>query len=152
MSFDVAGKDVRVIGGGRSGIAAAELLVSRGARVTLADTSASMPGADALARLGVTLALGPHSPDQFLGADLIVLSPGVPPNQAPILAARRAGVPIIAEVELASRWLQGRMIAITGTKGKSTTTTLAARMLQEAGFDAVAGGNLGRALSLQVPH
>ena len=65
-------------------------------------------------------------------------------------AARRRGVPLVGEVELASRWLAGRMIAITGTKGKSTTTTLTARMLEEAGFDATAGGNLGTALSGQV--
>jgi UDP-N-acetylmuramoylalanine--D-glutamate ligase len=74
----------------------------------------------------------------------------VPPGQPAIAAARRAGVPVIGEVELASRWLSGRIVGITGTKGKSTTTTLAARMLVEAGFDAPAGGNLGPALSAQV--
>ena len=79
-----------------------------------------------------------------------VLSPGVDPAQPAIAAARQAGVPVIGEVELASRWLAGRMVAITGTKGKSTTTTLTARMLQAAGLDAPAGGNLGPALSTQV--
>ena len=150
MTFSVAGKDVIVVGGGRSGAAAAELLRARGARVTLADAASALEAGDRLARLGVTLALGPHEPDRFASADLLVLSPGVPANQPAIDAARRAGVPVIGEIELAFRWLAGRVIAITGTKGKSTTTTLAARMLAEAGLDATAGGNLGQALSTQV--
>ena len=150
MSFNVHGKHLIVVGAGRSGRAAVELLRSRGASVTLADASTTIDGADALRRCGVTLALGPHQADLFAGADAIVLSPGVPPTLPAIDAARRAGVPVLGEVELASRWLQGRVIAITGTKGKSTTTTLTARMLQEAGLAATAGGNLGDALSGQV--
>ena len=150
MTYQVKDAHVVVVGGGRSGIAAAELLVSRGARVTLADTAAEIAEAPRLVSLGVTVELGPHRPALFAGADLIVLSPGVPPAQPAILAARHAGVPVIGEVELASRWLAGRIVGITGTKGKSTTTTLAARMLVEAGFDAPAGGNLGPTLSAQV--
>ena len=80
----------------------------------------------------------------------MVLSPGVPPRQPAIDAARAAGVPVIGEIELASRWLPGRIVAVTGTKGKSTTTSLAARILQEGGLDAAAGGNIGIALSDQV--
>lgn len=150
MSFSVQDKHVVVAGGGRSGVAASELLIARGARVTLSD-SASVPGAERLRQLGVTVEIGPRRQELFTSADLVVLSPGVPPDQAALEAARRAGVPVMGEVELASRWLSGRVIAITGTKGKSTTTTLAARMLQEAGFDVTAGGNLGTALSAQVP-
>jgi UDP-N-acetylmuramoylalanine--D-glutamate ligase len=150
VAFSVEQKRVVVVGGGRSGVAAAELLVSRGATVTLADVASHLDADDRLRALGVRLELGPHRPDQFAGADLVVLSPGVTPDQPAVLAARRAGVPVIGEVELASRWLQGRMIAITGTKGKSTTTTLTARMLAEAGFATTAGGNLGQALSTQV--
>src|SRR5580765_3382470 len=149
MSFSVRGKHVVVAGGGRSGIAAAELLRARGARVTLNDTSEST-GLTALRAAGIAVEVGPHRPELFASADLVVLSPGVPPDQDAMTAARSAGVPVIGEVELASRWLTGRVIAITGTKGKSTTTTLTARMLQEAGFDATAGGNLGAALSGQV--
>jgi UDP-N-acetylmuramoylalanine--D-glutamate ligase len=149
MGFDVANWNVVVAGGGRSGLAAAELLRARGARVTLSDLR-EPEGAGALRAQGVTVDVGPHRPDLFAHADLVVLSPGVPPEQDAVAAARRAGVPVIGEIELASRWLSGRVIAITGTKGKSTTTTLAARMLQEAGFDATAGGNLGPALSAQV--
>src|SRR4051812_37445974 len=123
MSFDVQGKSVTVVGAGRSGLAAAELLVARGAEVTLADSATEIDGADRLRALGVTLTLGPHDPAQFAHADLLVLSPGVPPTQPAIARARAAGVPVLGEVELASRWLSGRVIAITGTKGKSTTTT-----------------------------
>ncbi len=150
MGFSVSGKRVVVVGGVRSGVAAAELLIARGARVTVADASPSLASATLLARMGATLELGPHHSDQFVTADLVVLSPGVPPQQVPIQEARRAGVPVIGEVELASRWLGGRIIAVTGTKGKSTTTTLTARMLAEAGLDTTAGGNLGNALSSQV--
>ncbi|MFI5176921.1 MAG: UDP-N-acetylmuramoyl-L-alanine--D-glutamate ligase [Vicinamibacterales bacterium] len=150
MTFSVKDQRVVVVGGGRSGRAAAELLAARGARVTLADQAPTLEGTERLTGLGVALALGPHAPELFAGADLIVLSPGVPPGQPAIAAARRAGVPVIGEIELASRWLAGRVIAITGTKGKSTTTTLVARMLDEAGMRVTAGGNLGTALSAQV--
>jgi len=149
MDFNVTGMHVVVAGGGRSGLAAAELLRTRGARVTLNDTQEST-GLDAVRASGVTVEIGPHRPALFAHADLVVVSPGVPPDQEAMTAARKAGVPVIGEVELASRWLKGRIIAITGTKGKSTTTTLTARMLQEGGFDAPAGGNLGTALSGQV--
>jgi len=150
MSFSVAGQRVVVVGAGRSGLAAAELLVHRGARVALADSASAIDHADRLHALGVALELGPHAENQFASADLVVLSPGVPPDQPAVLRARQAGVPVIGEVELASRWLIGRVVAITGTKGKSTTTTLTARMLQEGGLEATAGGNLGNALSAQV--
>ena len=150
MTFRVNGQDVVVVGGGRSGLAAAELLASRGARVTVTDSAPALAAADRFATLGVAVELGPHRPELFAKAHLVVLSPGVPSEQPAIEAARQGGVPVIGEVELASRWLKGRVIAITGTKGKSTTTTLAARMLTEAGFDAPAGGNLGPTLSAQV--
>lgn len=149
MSFDVAHRHVVVAGAGQSGLAAADLLVSRGARVTLSDVREPAHAA-ALGARGITLDVGPHRPDLFAGADLVVLSPGVSPDQDAVRAARAAGVPVMGEIELASRWLSGRVIAITGTKGKSTTTTLTARMLQAGGLDATAGGNLGPALSAQV--
>ncbi|MEZ5319391.1 MAG: UDP-N-acetylmuramoyl-L-alanine--D-glutamate ligase [Vicinamibacterales bacterium] len=150
MPFSVENRHVVVVGAGRSGRAAAALLRARGARVTLADTADVIDDADRLRADGIALRTGPQPAGAFAGADLIVVSPGVPPDQPALEAARRDGVPVIGEVELASRWLAGRVIAITGTKGKSTTTTLAARMLAEAGFDVTAGGNLGTALSTQV--
>jgi UDP-N-acetylmuramoylalanine--D-glutamate ligase len=151
VSFSVAGQQVVVLGGARSGVAAAELLHVRGARVTLADSRLDpFDGARRLAALGVAVELGPHREALLLGADLVVLSPGVPPDQPVLQAARRKGVSVIGEVELASRWLAGRVVAITGTKGKSTTTTLAARMLAAGGLTVTAGGNLGTPLSTQV--
>jgi UDP-N-acetylmuramoylalanine--D-glutamate ligase len=150
MRFDVAGRRVVVVGAGRSGRAAIDLLRSRGAMVSLVDSGAAIEGADDLRASGVAVFAGSH-PDDILGtADLIVLSPGVPRDERSVSVARAHGVPVIGEVELAYRWLQGRVIAITGTKGKSTTTTLTARMLTEGGFQATAGGNLGVALSSLV--
>ncbi len=148
--FSVAGKRVVVVGAARSGIAAAELLVRRGASVTLTDTREGIDDEKRLRDAGVRLELGRHVIETLLAADLIVLSPGVPPKQAVIDQARKAGVPVIGELELASRWLRGRIVAITGTKGKSTTTTLTGRMLEAGGHRVVVGGNIGVALSAQV--
>ena len=151
MSFDVTHRRVVVVGAGRSGRAAARLLRSRGAEVTLTDTDAAALDREVeLRALGVRMEPGAHRPDLLAAADLVVLSPGVPPGQPAIEAARHAGVAVIGEVELASRWLVGRVVAITGTKGKSTTTSLTARILQEGGLQAAAGGNIGIALSEQV--
>jgi len=149
-AFSVSGQRVVVVGAARSGVAAAHLLVTRGASVVLTDTRETIDPADELRRAGVVLELGGHRPETLASADLIVLSPGVSPRQADVAAARAAGVPVIGEVELASRWLAGRIVAITGTKGKSTTTTLVGRMLAEGGFKAAVGGNIGVPLSAQV--
>ncbi len=148
--LQVTGKHVVVVGAARSGIAAAELLARRGARVTLADRKPELSDASRLRDLGVETELGPHNPKTFTSADLIVLSPGVPLRQPVLVRARRARVPIIGEVELASRMLRGRIIAITGTKGKSTTTTLVGRMLAAAGLNAPVAGNIGDPLAAKV--
>ncbi len=141
---------VTVAGAARSGVAAAELLARRGARVILSDARADLPAAASLRGLGVTLELGGHTRETFTSAELVVLSPGVRPDLDVVQAARERGIPIIAEIELASRWLRGRVIAITGTKGKSTTTALTGRMLEAAGFKVTVGGNIGSPLSAQV--
>ncbi len=148
--LELTGQHVIVVGAARSGVAAAELLAGRGARVTLADLKPDLAEAAGLRAHGVAVELGPHDPAAFARADLIVLSPGVPLRQPALLRARRARVPIIGEVELASRLLRGRIIAITGTKGKSTTTTLVGRMLVAAGLSATVAGNIGRPLSAFV--
>lgn len=148
--FSVRGRRVVVVGAARSGVAAAELLARRGAVVTLSESRETFAGADQLRAAGVTLELGGHQAATLAGADLIVLSPGVPPDQALFDEARRTGIEIIGELELASRWLRGPVIAITGTKGKSTTTTLIGRMLSAAGRHAPVGGNIGVPLSSQV--
>jgi UDP-N-acetylmuramoylalanine--D-glutamate ligase len=150
VGFSVEGKKVTVVGAARSGIAAARLLVERGAQVTLSDARADIPEAQPLAEIGVALETGGHQPVTFTSADLVVLSPGVPPEQPAVAAARAHGVPVIGEIELASRWLRGRVIAITGTKGKSTTTELTGRMLEASGFRVTVGGNIGAPLSAQV--
>ena len=139
-----------VAGAARSGIAASGLLARRGARVTLSDTRADVPEARPLAAAGVVLEFGGHNTETFANADLVVLSPGVPPEQPAIDAARKRGVPVIGELELASRWLRGRVVAITGTKGKSTTTELTGRILEAAGHKVTVGGNIGAPLSAQV--
>lgn len=149
-AFDVSGKRVTVAGAARSGLAAAELLARRGARVTVSDLRSRVPESDVLTGLDVALELGGHRRETFVEADLVVVSPGVPPEQADVAAARARGVPVFGEVELASRWLRGRVIAITGTKGKSTTAALTGRMLEAAGFRVTVGGNIGVPLSTQV--
>ncbi|MEP7305329.1 MAG: UDP-N-acetylmuramoyl-L-alanine--D-glutamate ligase [Acidobacteriota bacterium] len=139
-----------VVGAAASGLSAAALLARRGAEVTLSDVRPQVPSAEPLRALNVALELGGHKTDTFTSADLVVLSPGVPPEQPAVQAARARGIPIVGEIELASRWLEGRVIAITGTKGKSTTTALTGQMLQSAGFHVTVGGNIGQPLSSQV--
>jgi UDP-N-acetylmuramoylalanine--D-glutamate ligase len=148
--FSVEGKRVVVLGAARSGIAAAELLVRRGARVTLSERRGAFEGADRLRGAGVLLELGGHRDATFVDADLIVTSPGVPLEQPVFEVARARSTEIIGELELAWRWLKGRVIAITGTKGKSTTTTLIGRMLEAEGRRVLVGGNIGVPLSAQV--
>jgi UDP-N-acetylmuramoylalanine--D-glutamate ligase len=149
-TFSVEGKRVVVAGAARSGVAAAQLLARRGAIVTLSDVRQALPDAAELEAAGIALELGGHMPATFASADLIVMSPGVPRNQPVIEAARSGGAEVIGELELASRWLAGRIVAITGTKGKSTTTTLTGRMLEAGGHKVLVGGNIGHALSAQV--
>ena len=149
--FSVRGKRVTVAGAARSGVAAAELLVRRGATVTLSDVREQLDEEERLRDAGVELELGGHHAATFTGADLVVVEPRRPARGSRRSRRRaRAGVPVIGELELASRWLRGRIVAITGTKGKSTTTTLTGRMLEAGGHRVLVGGNIGLALSAQV--
>ncbi len=148
--FSVRGRRVVVVGAARSGIAAAELLHRRGARVVLTERREDFDRASALRDAGIDVELGGHSQSTFDAADLVVTSPGVPPDEPSLVAARRRGVEVIGEIELASRWLRGRVIAVTGTKGKSTTTTLLGRMVEADGRHVLVGGNIGVPLSSQV--
>jgi UDP-N-acetylmuramoylalanine--D-glutamate ligase len=150
--FDVRNRNVLVVGAARSGVAAAHLLARRGARVTLTDVRPSIDASAELEAAGVAMELGGHTARTFSSADLIVVSPGVPAEQAIFDTARQRGTEIIGELELAWRWLRGRVIAITGTKGKSTTTTLVGRMLEAAGKTVLVGGNIGVPLSAHVDH
>ena len=127
--MEVAGKKILVVGVASSGLAAARLLASRGARVTANDLKAEAdlmksPLAaeiEELQQLGVQFIFGSHPEGIFLHADLIILSPGVPLTIAPLQNSKLAGVEIISEPELAGRFLRGRMIGITGSNGKTTT-------------------------------
>lgn len=151
--FSVEGQKITVVGAARSGVAAALLLVERGAHVTLTDLRPDLEDEATEGRLrkaGIRLELGGHPLETFTSAELIVLSPGVPLQQPQVATARRAGVPVISEIELASRWLSGRIVAVTGTKGKSTTATLTGRMFNAGGLKALVGGNIGTPLSSQV--
>jgi UDP-N-acetylmuramoylalanine--D-glutamate ligase len=148
--FDVDGQRVVVVGAARSGVAAAELLVRRGARVTVTDLKSTIADEQRLRDRGIHVELGAARVETFERADLVVTSPGVPLELPEIARAQQRGTPVIGELELASRWLKGRIVAITGTKGKSTTTTLVGRMLQSAGYEVLVGGNIGVPLSAQV--
>jgi UDP-N-acetylmuramoylalanine--D-glutamate ligase len=149
-TFSVEGARVVVVGAARSGIAAAELLARRGAKVTLTDQKNVLADAERLRAAGVDLELGAADAPAVQSAELVVMSPGVPVELPAVVAARSRGIPVIGELELACRWLRGRVVAITGTKGKSTTTTLVGRMLATAGRRVLVGGNIGVPLSSQV--
>jgi UDP-N-acetylmuramoylalanine--D-glutamate ligase len=147
--MEFRGKRVTVVGLARSGVAACKALADRGARVQGTDRLARETLRGDLAVLesrGVGLATGGHRAEDFLGADLIVISPGVPSDMDLLAQARARGIPVWAEVELASRLTPARFLGITGTNGKSTTTSLLGAMLEAAGFPAVVAGNIGTAL------
>ncbi|MGI5862016.1 MAG: UDP-N-acetylmuramoyl-L-alanine--D-glutamate ligase [Myxococcales bacterium] len=147
---DLRNKRVLVVGLAKSGMAAARLAIEKGATVTAADRrSAAELGeaAAALERLGAKLALGPHDARLFADTDLMVVSPGVPLALPEIQAARRAGVRVVGEVELASWALSGALIGVTGTNGKSTVTALTGCLCESSGARTFAGGNLGKPLS-----
>jgi len=148
---DLAGKHVLIVGLGRSGLASARVCAERGAHVVVSDKRDRAQLSATLAKLpaGVETELGGHVEASFLRADLIVLSPGVP--ELPELgAARVAGVQIVGEMELASWFIEGQIVAITGTNGKSTTTTLCGAIVRASGFPTFIGGNLGEPLSEAV--
>jgi len=140
-----------VIGLGKSGIAASRLLSARGAHVRAADrrVAAELASAgQALQGTGVDILAGGHPAELAEGVDLVVTSPGVPADTPVLAAARAAGIPVWAEVELAFRFLQGRVIGVTGSNGKSTTTSMTGTILRAAGVRGGTGGNLGTPLSV----
>jgi len=144
VHMDLAGKSVLVVGLGLSGVGVARFCAERRARVTVNDIRTADALGGALSQLpgSVQTVLGDHPEPLFTGADLIVISPGVPSLPA-LEAARAAGVPILGEIELAVRHLFGELIAVTGTNGKSTTTSWIGEMLAGLGRPLFVGGNLG---------
>ncbi|HEY4103812.1 MAG TPA: UDP-N-acetylmuramoyl-L-alanine--D-glutamate ligase [Polyangiaceae bacterium] len=140
--MELNGKRVIMVGLGKSGIAAAKLCRARGANVIGTDSASAEKLAPEVHALGVELVLGGHDGVDFERANLIVVSPGVP-EFAALKDAGLAGVEVIGELELAARFIDAPIVAIGGTNGKSTTTTLIADMFQAAKLDTFVGGNLG---------
>jgi len=144
--MDVKGKRILIVGLGKSGVAAALFLQARGARVTVSDAKAEdqlRQEIPALLDKGITVESGGHGERTFRDQDLIVLSPGVPADAPQVGQARSRGVPVIGEIELASRFLKGHLVAITGSNGKTTTTTLAGEVISMGGYETLVGGNIG---------
>ena len=147
--IDLSGKRVLVVGLARTGVAAALFSGGYGANVKATDEKSEAELGDVAVRLraaGVKLELGGHNCVSFLEQDLIVLSPGVPAHLPELDKARDAGIPVWSEIELAWRFLRGKLIAITGSNGKTTTTSLVAHILKTAGIPTLMGGNIGTPL------
>ncbi|MDP2727563.1 MAG: Mur ligase family protein, partial [Dehalococcoidia bacterium] len=148
------GKKVTVIGLAREGLALTRFLAAHGALVTVSDakTAAELgPALQQLAGLAVRFSLGDNREADVLDADMVFSSPGVPPNLAPLLAARRSGIPVSSATSLFFQLCPGPIAGITGSCGKSTTTTLLGRMLEVAGKKVLVGGNLGIPLLERLP-
>lgn len=148
-----AGKRVVVVGLARSGLAAVDLLLSAGAQVAATDSRSAGEldlAADPWPGSGVRLALGGHPGDLLDDAELVVVSPGVPSDASFVAEARRRGVSIIGELELAFRASSGTWLAVTGTNGKTTTTALLGELVKTIGRPTVVAGNIGIPLSAEV--
>ena len=144
--MELNGKRVLVVGLGRSGVASALFLKAQGARVTVSDAKSQdqlREEIPALLDQGIAVETGGHGERTFQNQDLIVVSPGVPVDAAPIAQARALGQPVIGEIELAAAFLPGPIVAITGSNGKTTTTTLIGEILAAGGLKTLVGGNIG---------
>ena len=142
--MELAGIKALVVGMAKSGFAAVELLKKHGAEVRATD----LKPREKLPPIDVPFA--PQTPEVFEGCDLIVLSPDVPADLAPLEAARQRGVQVIGDIELAAPFLQGKIIGITGSNGKTTTTALTGHILRESGVPVEVGGNIGTPLAAMV--
>ncbi len=144
--MDVNNKRVLVVGLGKSGVASALFLKAKGARVTVSDSKPQDQLKDQIPVLldnGIAVETGGHGERTFGGQDLIVVSPGVPTDSPPLVQARALGENVIGEVELAAQFFPGRIVAITGSNGKTTTTTLTGEIIASAGYRTAVGGNIG---------
>jgi UDP-N-acetylmuramoylalanine--D-glutamate ligase len=144
--MELNNKRVLVVGLGKSGVASALFMKAHGARVTVSDTKSGDELRNEIPALldhGITVETGGHGERTFRGQDLIVVSPGVPVDAPPLVQARSAGESVIGEIELAAQFLPGPIVAITGSNGKTTTTTLAGEIMTAAGFSTLVGGNIG---------
>jgi UDP-N-acetylmuramoylalanine--D-glutamate ligase len=144
--MELNGKRVLVVGLGKSGVASALFMKAHGALVTVSDTKSGDDLRNEIPVLldhGITVETGGHGDRTFRGQDLIVVSPGVPVDAPPLVQARSLGETVIGEIELAAQFLVGPIVAITGSNGKTTTTTLTGEIMAAAGFPALVGGNIG---------
>ena len=144
--MELKGKKVLVVGLGKSGLAAALFLRRKGANVTVSDVrSAEALAKDipALLEEGIMVEAGGHGLLTFRRQDLIVVSPGVPLDTPELVQVKNFGLPVIGELELAARFLEGKMVAITGSNGKTTTTALLGEILKESGVPTLVCGNIG---------
>ncbi len=144
--MELKGKKVLVVGLGKSGLAAALFLRHKGAQVTVSDVRSAESLAKeipALLEEGIMVEAGGHGLLTFRRQDLIVVSPGVPLDTPELEQVRKFGLPVIGELELAARFLKGKILAITGSNGKTTTTALLGAILEEAGIPVLVGGNIG---------
>ena len=144
--MDLKDKRALVVGLGKSGVASALFLKNHGARVTVSDTKSGDELRNEIPVLldhGITVETGGHGERTFRGQDLIVVSPGVPVDAPPLVQARSLGETVIGEIELAAQFLPGPVIAITGSNGKTTTTTLTGEILTAGGIPVLVGGNIG---------
>jgi UDP-N-acetylmuramoylalanine--D-glutamate ligase len=144
--MDLKNKRVLVVGLGKSGLSAAMFLRGQGARVTVSDTRSAVALAKeipALLEAGIMVESGGHGLLTFRRQDLIVVSPGVPMDTPEVKQVMAFGLPVIGELELASRYLQGKVVAITGSNGKTTTTTLVGQIFDDAAVPTLVGGNIG---------
>ena len=143
---ELVNKRVLVVGLGRSGVASALFLKAHGAHVTVSDAKPPEELGEAIPKLldqGIAVETGGHGERTFHGQDLIVVSPGVPLDSPPLVQARAMGETVIGEIELAARFLPEKIIAITGSNGKTTTTTLMGDIVAAGGFHSSVGGNIG---------
>src|ERR1700680_3677849 len=144
--MELNNKRVLVVGLGKSGVASALFLKAHGAQVTVSDTKSGDELRNEIPVLldhGITVETGGHGDRTFRGQDLIVVSPGVPVDAPPLVQARALGESVIGEIELAAQFLPGPIVAITGSNGKTTTTTLTGEILTAAGLPTLVGGNIG---------
>ncbi len=148
MSFDVKNKTVTIIGAARSGIAAANLLLSLGSHVKISDSKALQDIEEQLNTLTdrsrVLIESNGHTEDFIQASDFIVVSPGVPYGAKPLVWARDKGLEIISEIELAFRCCPSPIVAVTGTNGKTTTVNLIDQILRKAGKKVCLCGNIGQ--------
>jgi len=143
---ELRNKRVLVVGFAATGMAATRFLLQRQARVSITDTSPSLTVPEEFVSQGVVLEAGEHRVSTFLAQDLIIVSPGVPLSVPPLQEARARGIEVLSEIELAYRFLRTPLIAVTGTNGKTTTTSLLGHMFTAGGARVFVGGNIGTPL------